>query len=92
MNTDRPTTPNEACTHQTRHLHGTYTSYKTCGCRCDDCKQAQSRYQADYKRPAPSRRGERLEPRSPEWVAAMRRGLLTAVVESFERDGRNTFI
>ncbi len=92
MDTDRPTTLNEACTHVIGHYHGTYTSYKTCGCRCDDCKQAQSRYQADYKRGAPSRRGERLEPRSPEWLAVMRRGLLTAVVESFERDGESRFL
>lgn len=92
--TDRPTNLIETCSHKVRHFHGSYTAYKTCGCRCDDCRKAHSRYQADYKaRRDKARRdahplSERLEPRSPEWLRVMRAGLKQAVEESIERHGR----
>ncbi len=93
MNTDRPTTLNEACTHKTRHLHGTYTCYRGDGCRCTGCVEAQSQYMAAYKERRDAHPlGELWEPGSTEWLAAMRRGLLTAVVESFERDGESRFL
>lgn len=45
---NRPTTPNEACTHkQATHWHGTYACYGLDGCRCWDCRQAVHRYERE---------------------------------------------
>lgn len=48
---DKPTTPNEACTHKkATHVHGTYACYVLDKCRCGDCRAAVVAYRRDEVR------------------------------------------
>lgn len=47
---DRPTVPNEACEHKVaNHYHGTLVCHNLDLCRCDDCREANRRYERHRK-------------------------------------------